>query len=443
MKGLSLVLLFVAPVVPAQTPFSGSYPLLDGDVIRYQSTAPNDTVARLQRQIDRGETKLTFDERHGYLLSVLRELNVPLSSQTLVFSKTSSQQHLITPATPRALYFNDNVYVGWVQGGDYVELAAVDPAQGTMFYTLDQRPADQPKFVRRQDCLQCHASPKTLGVPGLLLRSVLTAPDGYPQLQVQAFATDENSPLKERWGGWYVTGTHGNQHHMGNVWITDREHPDQLDPESGLNVTSLKERFDVTRYLTPHSDLVALMILAHQAHLHDLITRVNWETRLALHSEDSSHDGVSVPADHWSDSTQQRIYGAVEILLRAILLTNETRLEAPVRGTSPFARKFAAAGARDSSGRSLRDLELNRRMFRYPCSFLIYSEAFDALPKIALDYFYRRLWDVLTGKDKDAAFATLTPSDREAILSILQQTKTNLPSYWHAPASDTLITHLH
>jgi hypothetical protein len=132
---------------------------------------------------------------------VLHQLNVPLSSQTLVFSKTSTQQRMIAPATPRALYFNDNVYVGWVQGGDFVEVAAVDPAQGTMFYTLDQRPTDQPKFGRRQECLQCHASPKTLGVPGLLLRSVFTAPDGYPQLRMQTFVTTDDSPLSERWGG--------------------------------------------------------------------------------------------------------------------------------------------------------------------------------------------------------------------------------------------------
>jgi hypothetical protein len=416
---------------PAQSSFSGSYPLLDGDVIRYRSTPPNDSVARLQRRLDQGQAKLTFQEPHGYLLSVLQQLNVPLSSQTLVFSKTSSQQQLIGPAAPRALYFNDSVYVGWVQGGN-VELAAVDPSQGTMFYTLDQRRADQPKFVRREECLQCHASPKTLGVPGLLVRSVFPAADGVPQLQVDSFVTDHSSPLKERWGGWYVTGTHGDQRHMGNVWIKDKEHPDRLDLESGANVTSLEGHFDVTAYLTPHSDIVALMILAHQTHLHDLISRVNWETRLALHEQASMNQALGVPADTWSDSTRLRIYNAVETLLRYMLFCDETRLEAPVRGTSPFTREFAAAGPKDSTGRSLKDLDLNGRMFRYPCSFLIYSEAFDALPKPALDYFYRRLWDVLTGKEKDDAFATLTTSDREAILSILRQTKANLPSYWHA-----------
>lgn len=217
---------------------------------------------------------------------------------------------------------------------------------------------------------------------------------------------------------------------MGNVWFTDEEHPERLDRESGANMTSLKARFDVTAYATPHSDLVALLILAHQTHLHNLISRVNWETRLALHDQAAMSKALRVPAETWSDSTSDRIHNAVEALLRCMLFTNETPLEAPVRGTSAFATQFAAAGLKDSTGRSLRDLDLNRRMFRYPCSFLIYSEAFDALPKPALDYFYCRLWDVLTGKDEQGAFATLTRSDRKAILSILLQTKTNLPSYW-------------
>jgi hypothetical protein len=422
-RGVLLAVLLAAlpPASQAQKPFSGYYPLLDTDVIRYLTTPPNDPVARLQGRLDRGEVKLSFQKPQGYLLSVLEQLNVPSSSQGLVFSKTNAQRQLIGPATPGALYFNDDVYIGWAQGGDVVEVAAIDPSQGAMFYTLDQRETTHPKFMRREECLQCHASPKTIGVPGLLLRSVFPAADGTPNFQLGTFDTDQSSPLKERWGGWYVTGSHGAQRHMGNVWLDDKEYPGRLDPEIGLNVTSLKSRFDVSGYASPHSDLVALMIMAHQAHLHNLISRVNWETRLALHEQGASADAI-----------RERISNAVEILLQKMLLTDEARLEAPVRGTSSFATEFAALGPKDKSGRSLRDLDLNHRMFRYPCSFLIYSEAFDALPKPALDYFYRRLWEVLTGKDNDQVFATVSRSDREAILSILRQTKADLPGYWRA-----------
>ncbi|HLK57015.1 MAG TPA: hypothetical protein VKU00_10640, partial [Chthonomonadaceae bacterium] len=209
-------------------------------------------------------------------------------------------------------------------------------------------------------------------------------------------------------------------------------HPDHLDKESGANLTSLAARFDVKPYTSPHSDLVALMVLAHQAHLHNMISRVNWETRITLGREASVIKTPGVPMGVLSDAAHQHIAEAVEALLRTMLFTDEARLEAPVRGTSDFAREFAAAGPRDSAGRSLRDLDLNHRMFRYPCSFLIYSEAFDALPKPALDLFYRRLWEVLTSQDKGPAFADLSPADRATILNILRETKHNLPDYWRA-----------
>ncbi len=416
---LIFLLAALAPLSQGQTPFTGYYPLIDTDVIRYLGTPPNDPIARLQQRLDDGEAKLSYRNPQGYLLSVLQQLDIPLSSQGLVFSKTSSQLKLIGPATPRALYFNDDVYIGWVQGGDHMEVASTDPSQGTMFYTLDQRQTAAPKFVRRDECLQCHASPKTIGVPGLLLRSVFCAPDGTPQFRLGSFDVDDSTPLKERWGGWYVTGTHGNQRHMGNVWLKDgKDHAGPPDVESGANVTSLAGKFDVSAYAAPYSDLVALMILGHQTHMHDLIARVNWETRLALHDQGAS-----------AAVTEQRINNAVELLLRAMLFTNEARLEGPVRGTSGFAAEFAALGPRDKTGRSLRDLDLTHRIFRYPCSYLIYSEAFDALPKPALDCFYRRLWEVLTGKDTNKAFEGLTKPDRVAILSILQATKAGLPSY--------------
>ena len=164
---------------------------------------------------------------------------------------------------------------------------------------------------------------------------------------------------------------------MGNVWFKDKDHPEQLDLEAGANVTSLKDRFNVTRYLTPDSDLVALMILAHQTRLHNLISRVNWETRLALDQEASMSESLGVQAATWSGSTRDRIYSAVEKLLRSMLFTDEIPREAPVQGTSAFAMEFAAAGPRDKIDRSLRDLDLNRRMFRYPCSFLIVTASLE------------------------------------------------------------------
>ena len=427
------ILFAVAPA--AQSPFSGSYPLLDEEVIHYKSTPPNDLVARLQRRLDDGKATLTFEKPNGYLLSVLRQLHVVPSSQLLVFSKTGFQQNLISPTTPRALYFSDSVYVGWVKGGEVLEVASVDPKQGTMFYTLDQRLTPKPSFVRREECLQCHASPKTVGVPGLLMRSVFPAANGAPQLQAGSFFTDQSSPLKERWGGWYVTGTHGVQRHMGNVWSKENAHPDRLDTQAGANVTSLTGRFDGSAYPAMHSDLVALMVLAHQTHLHNLISRVNWEVRIALSQQATLNTPVGASSETWSDSTRNHLHDSVEALLRCMLFTDEAKLEAPIQGTTEFSKVFVSAGPKDRAGRSLRDLDLKRRMFRYPCSYLIYSEAFDSLPRPALDYYYHRLWDILTGKAQEPDYADLSRVDRKAILSILRQTKTSLPSYWRAAKS--------
>src|SRR5689334_10146127 len=263
--------------------FDGSYILpLDHTAIQYNTAPVTDRVFSLQQQLREGNVRLEYDDRHGYLSAVLRALNVPQSSQVLVYSKTSFQAPRISPRTARALYFNDDVFVGWVPGGDVVEIAAMDPLQGVIFYTMDQGTGSKPRIDRRDECLQCHASGGTLGVPGLMVRSLFVERSGMPIFNAGGFVTDHCSPLSQRWGGWYVTGTHGAQRHMGNVFVEDRDHPDEIDREKGANVTDLKGRIDIGNYLAPSSDIVALMVLEHQTRMTNLITRVGWETRLAM-----------------------------------------------------------------------------------------------------------------------------------------------------------------
>ena len=224
-----------------------------------------------------------------------------------------------------------------------------------------------------------------------------------PLFHAGGFVTDHRSPLSQRWGGWYVTGTHGSQRHMGNVFVEDRDHPDELDREQGANVTDLKGRIDTGMYLSPHSDIVALMALEHQTRMTNLITRVGWETRMAWRPE-GDQPGAEGAGGPIGESARRRIDNAAEALLKYMLFTDEALLDAPVEGTSTFATEFAARGPRDHAGRSLRDFDLTRRMFRYPCSFLIYSAAFDALPAPARDRIYRRLWEVLTGADQTPVY---------------------------------------
>jgi hypothetical protein len=392
--------------------------------INYTLSTPTDSIARLQQQIDKGQVKLAYNAQHGYLNSVLHALNIPVSSQMLVFSKTSFQRDLISPYMPRALYFNDNTYIGWVQGGRALEVSTVDPQLGAVFYILNQDKAEKPRFTRQtHECLQCHDSNMAGGVPGHIMRSVYTRADGQPELREGSYITTDQSPMKERWGGWYVTGTHGAQRHLGNIIFHGEDTGATLNLDKGANVTDLRALVDTSPYLSKHSDIVALMVIEHQTHLDNLITRANHQTRMALHYEQELNRELSRPQNYRSDSTISRIKSAGEPLVKAMLFLGEPPLTSPVAGTSGFTTQFAAKGPRDKQGRSLRELNLKTRLFKYPCSYLIYSDAFDGLPTLAKEYVYRRLWEILDGQDKSADFAHLSETDRKAILEILLDTK--------------------
>ena len=409
----SIVLLGVAAAAVAQMPTTAEH-----DAIAYSTSTPTDAIARLQKRIDSGEVKLEFEEGRGYLRSLLASLDIPASTQGLVFSRTSLQLDRIAPWSPRAIYFNDDVYVGFVQGGPIIEVASVDPKLGAVFYSLAQDGAGRPKFERElHTCLVCHdSSSVTGGVPGLIVRSVIPDRYGYGLAPVGKSVTTDQTPLADRWGGWYVTGTHGTQPHMGNVIAPVLSHEvgnmksylATAKLPSGANVTDLKGRFDVEPYLTPHSDLVSMMVLAHQVTVHNLITRAGYEGRVA---------------EREAGSTAPRIRNVAEPLVRAMLFVKEAPLSGPLKGTSGFAEEFVTKGPRDSQGRSLREFDLERRLFKYPLSYLIYSESFDALPVAVTDYVYGRLQEILDADDPGPDFAHLSAADRKAILEILQDTK--------------------
>jgi hypothetical protein len=400
--------------------------------INYRTAPVSDPVFKLQQRLDRGETKLVYEPGRGYLKSVLELLDVPVSSQSLVFSKTSFQFRKISPQTPRALYFNDDVYVGWVRDGKVIEVVSFDPKQGAIFYILDEKKAEKPVFERAElDCTQCHVAAGTRGVPGVLLRSIYTKPTGTQAAQTDSFTTGHQSPLSERFGGWYVTGFYGKQTHMGNVVVADPEQPERLDRAAGASVTDLSTKFDVTPYLSAHSDIVAQLVQAHQTQMHNLITLTNYQTRLALYAEAARDKAVGRPVvTPLSDAARKQYEAPAEELVRYLLFADEAPLEGRIKGSSNYTTEFAARGPRDSRGRSLRDFDLQKRLFKYPCSYLVYSEAFDALPGPAKEYVYRRLREVLTGRDQSPAFARLGAEDRRAILEILLATKPELSNYW-------------
>jgi hypothetical protein len=396
------------PVVKEQ----GYLPFADAP-IGYRSENLTDPVAKLQAALDRGAVKLEYEPGHGYLRAVLNALRVPISSQTLVFSKTSFQYPKIAPETPRALYYNDDVYVGQVHDGKSLEFVSFDPLQGAIFYVMDEHKVDHPKFERSElDCVQCHVAASTKGVPGVMLRSVYTSPSGVQAAKTASFITGQESPVKDRWGGWYVTGRLGGVAHMGNTLLPSGSTPEQLAPAA--SAADLGGRIDPRAYLSKYSDVAAHLVLAHQTQMHNLITLTNYQTRIALSA----------------DAARQQFERPAEQLVRYLLFANEAPLPEPVAGTSGFAEEFAAKGPRDARGRSLRDFDLKTRIFKYPCSYLIYSEAFDSIPEPAKGYIYSRLLDVLSGREQGPEFASLSTEDRKAILEILVATKAGLPAEW-------------
>jgi hypothetical protein len=356
--------------------------------IDYRSSALSDPITVLQRELRSGQTSLEFTSAHGFLRSLLAALNVPVESQILLFSKTGIQHPFTNPENPRALYFNDRVVVGYIPGAPVLELASHDPRQGVIFQTLPQDVGlgTPPAFARPDRCLTCHLSANSLGVPGILVRSMFTEATGRTRPQLGSAIVDHRTPLEQRWGGWYVTGTHGRARHMGNAMVTAvLERGDEAISDLTLNRDALDPRVDRSKYAVASSDITALMVFDHQGHAMNLLTRLGWETRIAL-------------AERAADFSNGELRALVNDAAAYLLFVDEPRLVHPVRGTSKFAEVFSAGGPKDRKGRSLRELELQTRLFRYRCSYMIYSPAFQQLPDAARAALYARMRDVLKAR---------------------------------------------
>ncbi len=414
MKYAVAVLLAIAWLTAVRAQFADSF-VASRDVpqIAYSTAPVQDRVSALNDRLRDGRAHLQFDARSGYLRSLLEALQVPVESQIATYAKNSFQADLIDRRNPRALYFSDDVAVGWVRGANLLEIAAHDPKQGGIFYTLEQKPSSAPELKREDSCLACHLSWDTLGVPGFFFMSTLTVPDD-PHTYATGFSSDDRKNFDMRWGGWYVTGDIGSLVHMGNVPVSNTDKPARAAARS---LKTLASEFDTTGFPTPTSDVVALMVLDHQAHMMNLITRTGWEARLA---------------ETGDPKQRARVEDAAVDLVDYLLFVYEAPLTSAVHGTSGFAETFAARGPADGRGRSLRQLDLTHRLLKYPCSYMIYSEAFDAMPPLAKSAVYRRLWRVLSGAEHGEPYSHLSAADRTAILEILRATKKDLPDYFKA-----------
>ena len=301
--------------------------------INYFSETDDDPIKQLQTKLDDGKLEFQPRAETGYLLDLLRAMEIPVESQTLVFSKTSVNQALIKPSTPRAIYFNDDVTVGWVPNAAAIEITLQDPAKGTVFYTLPQpvvtdktEPAAPPSIRFRRDgrCTACHISARTLNVPGHILSSFLTDPTGAPR---EGYASiNHATDYGQRWGGWYVTGRAPNLVHWGNLIGDTETQRHKQDPSFRGAVADLAPLVDLSRYPSAHSDIVALLVLNHQMHFYNLVNRVSFEHRLNRRSDAEEH------------------------LVRYALMRDEARLTGPVTGSTKFPDVFENTSACDSTG---------------------------------------------------------------------------------------------
>jgi hypothetical protein len=389
--------------------------------IKYSTSPLANPVVDANRKLQEGTLQLTFEGRGGFLRSALDALEIPVDSQLLVFSRDSLQGKLINEQNPRALYFSDRVALGWVRDGEFLEVAVHDESAGVVFYTLEQRfgPANRPpQFMRAFRCLGCHSTGDTLGVPGLLMFSTTlfdqSQGPGVPR------RIDHSDDLGRRFGGWFVTGGTGSSPHMGNRVAA-------LDARTVGELASTEGLFDPDGYRALSSDIVAHLVFTHQAGMTNLLTRASWEARAAnplMHTPFTSSPEEDA-------RVESMMVGIASEVVDYLLFVDETKLTGRVQGRSGFAERFSSTGPRDGKGRSLYELDLNRRLMKYPCSYLIYSPAFDALPPGAQDPIYRRLWEVLSGQERDERYRSALPlADRRSIVEILRDTKKDLPRYF-------------
>jgi hypothetical protein len=359
----------------------------------YQSTLPVDhPEIRYYKEAENAVSRLD-GTKISSLSDLLAKLRISADSQALVFSKTSFQAGKISPKNPRAIYFGDDAAVAYVPGGNGLEVVAFDPRQGAVFYIFNNG-----QFKRSEACLRCHQGPATMGVPGAFIGSVFPNSAGQPYGQ-DAIITDHRTAFADRWGGWYVNAKRGEQKDRANSIAMDPAEPEVLATEGHQNLPTLAAFFDPRPYLRPVSDIVALMTFEHQTQMLNFFTRLGWEARMGRVED--------------ADIASTAAY---------MLFVDEVPLVEPIEGVSGFTSSFPKAGPRDSRGRSLRDFDLQTRLFRYPLSYGIYHASFDALPEEVKSRLYRSVWEVMNSR--------LRVDDRRAIIEILRDTKQGLPSYF-------------
>ena len=414
------------------TSFAGATETYEQSPMNYSQSTPNDAVTRLQAALASGSVKFTGRDRE-VLSKLLQELKVPVESQVMVFSKTSLQRQRISPDHPRAIYFSDDCYIGWVPSG-LAEVITIDPKLGPIFYQLDPNAAHSdaaPGFKRDSDCLRCHGGTFVRDIPGLFVRSLHTDVNGEMLLQGGSQVVDFRTPFTNRWGGWYVTGQHGSALHRGNVFTEEKGNELAVDFKRGANVTNLNKFFDTGRYLADGSDIVALLVLEHQTAMQNTITRAGMNCRRMLEYQQALlRELKETSTNEFAYESVRNVFtGAVQDVVDDLLFCGEAELPAGVQGSPAFQAAFQANARRSPAGQSLKDFSLKGHLFQNRCSYLIYSDSFLALPTQLKKRVYARLENILRAPVAEPRYAYLGSEERARILSILHRTQPEFQAF--------------
>jgi hypothetical protein len=370
----------------------------------YWSSPLEDPFSRFLRL--KGGQVLDGPTEQVKLQSLLRALDIPQSSQLLVYSATSLQSGLILPSNPRAIYFNENTYVGYVPGGR-VEVASIDPSLGPIFYVSQPAPGGNERFTRSERCMNCHAGRTSAQLPGMVAESVICTPTGASLDGFRRETVGHQIPLSERLGGWHVTGSPHAAYHLGNL-------VGEAVPGGYRTLHNPPgAQFDFAHYPNKTSDFLSHLLHEHQLGFHNLVTLAAYRTREAL----------AKGQGHLLEGDANVLNDISARLTRYILFADEAPLPANSVIPDPeFLQDFRSKRIATKEGDSLRDFDLNTRIFRYRCSYMIYTEAFRSLPTLILERFTERLLRALSEDSSSEEFSYLPKDEKQSILRILTDT---------------------
>lgn len=393
--------------------------------IHYSTATPTDAAQKIMQELASGKIQVDRTDAWSVLRDLMRLLEVPEASQMLVFSKTSKQNHLINPNTPRMVFFGDNAYIGYCLGGS-IEVITIDPLLGPVFYLVEPHPPQHEpiRFVRDQSCLSCHGGPFVPDVPAVLVRSVFPSPQGHPIMNRGSTLVGTATPINDRWGGWYVTGQHSKIKHRGNRLVEEDDPRFELPIPESTGLENLDSFFNTQPYPRPTSDIVALMIFEHQTHVQNVLTKSNHSALRAMHRQQSLQRELGETVNAAPEGSALRIIdNCATNILDALLFKDEASLpDGGLDGDPEFQSAFSKNAPHTREGRSLKDLQLNTRLFKFRCSYMIHSISFQNLTTPLKNSVLAQLDQILQAPNAPASYPYLGDAERRHIRQILVET---------------------